>query len=681
MNKNYFVKVALPLPFFEEFLYSVPDNLINKLQIGKRALAPFRNTGYSGIITKVISSNDEILNFSVKDIEDIPDNFQIFTENELNIARKLADYYIAPLGLTLYSFIPAGLKWKKEKGIWKKFEYETKVYEIVKEKAEKLTKKQKKLLEFIKKLQIPTEEEILEAGFSKNTIQSLIKKGVIKGKYLDFEYKKKENTEFFSPLENSNVKLQNKLYIFSGKTSENRLREYLKLFSSLLKQKKSVIVVFPNIKSINYFYEEVSKYFPKVYTYFEGISQKKLIDTIKNLQKENGILITTFSGMLIPVKNLGLVIIEEEYANSYKTMKTPKMDIRRIAYEIHREKSIPVIYSGLIPSLENYFLYKKGQVSPINRNFLKIPKKAKIKIYPYDKEKIFSVLLKNIITESTLILANKKAYASFLYCPRCDEEVICNNCDVPLKIYKNVNLFLKCEICKDKFEYINTCPKCENPLEEVGTGIEKLEEILKLQYGKNYISRLEEKTETPIKITTTITNLEYIPKNFKTVINIFPDFTLFTPDYKGRENFFKNVVVPYSKSVENYYLITNQYEEISIKSFLNNKIEDFYKQELETRKLSKLPPYKKIILLTFEKKNLNLEFLQNLFEIWINANNIKNFDYKGVLKGYIQKKKNKNIAQVLLVDFKEKHLIKDLYEKARKLGFKMSIDINPISIY
>ncbi|HIE59158.1 MAG TPA: hypothetical protein EYP82_04360 [Hydrogenothermaceae bacterium] len=544
-----------------------------------------------------------------------------------------------------------------------------------------MTKKQKKLLEFIKKLQIPTEEEILEAGFSKNTIQSLIKKGVIKGKYLDFEYKKKENTEFFSPLENSNVKLQNKLYIFSGKTSENRLREYLKLFSSLLKQKKSVIVVFPNIKSINYFYEEVSKYFPKVYTYFEGISQKKLIDTIKNLQKENGILITTFSGMLIPVKNLGLVIIEEEYANSYKTMKTPKMDIRRIAYEIHREKSIPVIYSGLIPSLENYFLYKKGQVSPINRNFLKIPKKAKIKIYPYDKEKIFSVLLKNIITESTLILANKKAYASFLYCPRCDEEVICNNCDVPLKIYKNVNLFLKCEICKDKFEYINTCPKCENPLEEVGTGIEKLEEILKLQYGKNYISRLEEKTETPIKITTTITNLEYIPKNFKTVINIFPDFTLFTPDYKGRENFFKNVVVPYSKSVENYYLITNQYEEISIKSFLNNKIEDFYKQELETRKLSKLPPYKKIILLTFEKKNLNLEFLQNLFEIWINANNIKNFDYKGVLKGYIQKKKNKNIAQVLLVDFKEKHLIKDLYEKARKLGFKMSIDINPISIY
>lgn len=681
MNKNYFVKVALPLPFFEEFLYSVPDNLIDKLQIGKRALAPFRNTGYSGIITKVISSNDEILNFSVKDIEDIPDNFQIFTENELNIARKLADYYIAPLGLTLYSFIPAGLKWKKEKGIWKKFEYETKVYEIVKEKAEKLTKKQKKLLEFIKKLQIPTEEEILEAGFSKNTIQSLIKKGVIKGKYLDFEYKKKENTEFFSPLENSNVKLQNKLYIFSGKTSENRLREYLKLFSSLLKQKKSVIVVFPNIKSINYFYEEVSKYFPKVYTYFEGISQKKLIDTIKNLQKENGILITTFSGMLIPVKNLGLVIIEEEYANSYKTMKTPKMDIRRIAYEIHREKSIPVIYSGLIPSLENYFLYKKGQVSPINRNFLKIPKKAKIKIYPYDKEKIFSVLLKNIITESTLILANKKAYASFLYCPRCDEEVICNNCDVPLKIYKNVNLFLKCEICKDKFEYINTCPKCENPLEEVGTGIEKLEEILKLQYGKNYISRLEEKTETPIKITTTITNLEYIPKNFKTVINIFPDFTLFTPDYKGRENFFKNVVVPYSKSVENYYLITNQYEEIAIKSFLNNKIEDFYKQELETRKLSKLPPYKKIILLTFEKKNLNLEFLQNLFEIWINANNIKNFDYKGVLKGYIQKKKNKNIAQVLLVDFKEKHLIKDLYEKARKLGFKMSIDINPISIY
>ena len=682
MSEKIFVRVALPLPFYEEFLYSVPKNLEDKAQIGKRVLAPFRKSGYSGIITEIFSSNEEFLEYFVKDIEDIPDNFQIFTQKEINIAKKLSDYYIAPLGLTLNSFIPAGLKWKKEVGKWKKFEYEVKIYEVINENIKGLTKKQKELLQFIKNLQFPTEEEILEAGFSKNTLNSLVKKGILKEKPLEFEYKaKKDNINSIQILDKENLNLQNKLYLFSGKSAKDRLLEYIKIFNQFLKHNKSIMIVFPNIKSINFFYEQISKYFPNVYPYFEGISQKKLIETIQKLQKEIGILITTFSGMLIPVKNLGLIVVEEEYANSYKTLKTPKMDVRRIAYEIHKEKNIPVIYSGFIPSLESYFLYQKKQMLPINENFLKIPQKAKIKIYPYDKEKIFSSLLKNIITENTLILANKKAYASFLYCPRCDEEIVCENCDIPLKIYKKQNLFLKCEICKEKFEYTKLCPKCETPLHEVGTGIEKIEEILKSQFGEDYVSRLEEKAQTKVKITTTITNLEFLPQEFTTIINIFPDFSLFTPDYKGRENFFKNIVIPYSKAIKNYYLITNQIDDLALKAFLSNKIESFYIQELKNRKISKLPPYTKLILLTFEKKNLNLEFLQNLFEIWINANNIKNFDYKGVLKGYIQKKKNKNIAQVLLIDFKEKELLKNLYEKAQKMGIKMSIDINPVSIY
>ncbi|EDP74073.1 hypothetical protein [Hydrogenivirga sp. 128-5-R1-1] len=345
----------------------------------------------------------------------------------------------------------------------------------------------------------------------------------------------------------------------------------------------------------------------------------------------------------------------------------------------YTKKKTEFIYSSLVPSIESFYSIKKNIIKPLKERFLKIKYKANIKIYPFDKE--FSLKrLTEILQDKkkTLIIANKKAYASFLYCPRCEDEILCQNCDVPLKVYKKEKEYLECSICKTKYETITRCPECETPLETVGIGIEKVEEYLKKYFTG--ISYLHEEKDTNIKLTTTILDKDLTTENFERVINIYPDFFLFVQDYKGREKFFRNILYSYIKAEKEFILFTNQQNDISIKAFLNKKLEKFYEDELNIRKNFGYPPFKRYILLTFEKKILDIDFLNELFKIWIKENNLKNVKYKGIFKGYHYKVKGKERAQLLLIDFKNKQALKILHEKCRKLGIKLIIDVDPVQI-
>ena len=683
MNEYIYVKVALPLPIFEEFTYSIPKSLYKKLPdknlVGYRALVPFGrgNTGYTGIITEVFESDNPLLAFEVKNVEDIPDNFPIFTKKQLNIASRLSDYYISPLGMVLQLFIPAALKWKKKGGKWIINYYENKLYSVNPQAILKgLTQNQKKVVEVLLEVGSLSQQELVEMGFSIKTIKSLEKKGVLISKSLAFLADKEHSPKIIDKsLEKKDLSLKG-INFLNYRVAEKRLE----IYESLVKRvygNGSIVFLFPNIDTLKAIYNHFSAKFDNVYAYFEGLNPKENVRTLKTVRERPSILLTTFSGMLMPVKNLSLVIVEEEQSTTYKLLKSPKIDARRIAYEIHRQIKVPLIYSSYVPSVEGYYLVKTGKAKPLNKEE-KISHNAAINVHFFSKDKRLKAALLDNIQGKTLILANKKAYASFLYCPRCDEEVLCPTCDVPLRVYKKKDLYLKCEICKETFNLIETCPTCETKLVQFGFGIDKVYETLK---EANFdVSYLHDKKETQVKLATTVVDKEFVVGQFDTVINLFPDFYLYMPDYKGREKFFKNLIYPYIKAKNRYVLFTNNEDDISVKSLLKKNPEIFYKDELTARKKAKLPPFSKLILLTFEKKDLDVEFLKQLFEIWIQANSIKDFDYTGVLNAQISIVKGKRRAQVLLRDFKERALLKDLYKKAQKLGIRMIIDVDPVNL-
>ncbi len=679
-----YIEVCLPLPFHQTFTYKIRKEVYNKLSdkelVGRRVLVPFRNIGYTGIVLEEFHEDFSVYeDYEIKEIEDIPDSVPVFTQKEINIAKNISDYYVAPLGITLHYFLPAGLRWKKVNGKWIKKSPENYVYYLIKYDTKKLTAKQKELLEFIATNGEITEMEILETGFSKSTLQSLLKKGLVGKKSLVF-YKQSERkiSQDISGL--FDIKLPKKPVYFGYTKAQDRIKKYIQLIHNLKKENKSVMIVFPSISQLQKSYEILSNYFDKVYAYHDGLSANENVKTWFLLkEKSPSILLTSYSGILMPIKDLALIILEEEGSDAYKTLRTPKFDTRRAVYEIYREKSIHLMFSSFVPSVETYYSLTKKIFLPLKRS-IKTERKE-VKIFPFDKDFSIKKLIELLKEDKkTLVLANKKAYASFLYCPRCEEEIVCETCDVPLKVYKTENgKFLKCEMCKTKYEFIDTCIYCEETkLQVVGVGIEKLEEILKRHFQDN-VSYLSENKDTKIKIETTLMDKDLTVQNFERVINIFPDFFLFMQDYKGREKFFRNIVYSYLKAKDEFILFTNQKHDFAVKALLNSDLDEFYKKELEIRKKLEQPPFKTYILLTFEKKKLDISFLNEVFKGWLKENNIENIKYKGIFKAFHSVVKGKERAQVLLIDFKDKKALKNLSEKCRKLGIKLIVDINPVN--
>ncbi len=682
MEEDIYVEVAVPIAQYKTFTYKISPKLYksleNKALIGRRVLVPFRTTGFTGIVIE----KTEKPTYEVKEVEEIPDKEPLFTEKEINVLKKISEYYVSPIGLTVNFFIPDVLNWKKKNGKWIKTVKEEKIYVptvLTTSGLERLSKKSLELLEFILEYGEITRRDIVEAGFSLNSLKTLLKKGLVKEeKYIFRESTLKETKIPYM----KTLHLPKGKYVYGFKKADERLKQYLPLILDKIKKQKGVVIIFPTTKLVEYTYQILrEKFGDRVYRYHDGISGKEKIKTWFNLKNYKGsVLIGTFSASFIPVKDVDLYILEEEPSETYKVLRTPRFDTRRIIFELSTEKKASLIYASTVISTEAYFSVKKGIFSKYSKG--DVFKKGKsLEVIPLNREKVLTEKIINEIKDAknTLIIANKKAYASFLYCKKCEEEILCPECNIPLRVYSKPEKYLKCELCNVRYEYIRTCPVCSTELVEIGFGIEKIEEVLKKHFAEQ-ISSLEEKKETPIKLTTNIVDRELLVPEFELVINIYPDFLLNINDFRGNEKFFRNILTGFIKAEKKYILITNSIESAPVVSLQKKNVNLFYENELKIRKEFELPPYTKLILLTFEKKDLTIKKVEEIFKSWLEENRIKDIDFKGPFYAYYSNVRGKIRIQILLKNFKHKEKLKKLYETVSKKGIKLIIDVDPKQI-
>ncbi|NPA51858.1 MAG: hypothetical protein GXO22_03085 [Aquificae bacterium] len=680
MEEEIYVEVAIPIAQYKTFTYKIPLEILkqldNKELIGRRVLVPFRNTGFTGIII----DHTKKPSYQVKPIEEIPDKDVVFTKLELDILKKLSNYYVSPLGLTVNFFLPDVLNWKKKQGRWIKTVKEEKIYiptVVSTTGIQKLSLKALELLEFILERGEVTRKEIVEFGFSVSSLKTLIKKGLVKEEKFLF---REATLKARQPTYLKEEPLKDRRYLYSFDKQIDRIKRYLPIIYSQIKEKKDVFLIFPSVRAVDYVYSFLRKHFAdKVFVYHDGISGKQKIETWFNFRKYFGtILVGTFSGALVPTDRLGLIILEDESSDSYKALRVPRFDTRRVVLETSNQKGSILLFASTISSVESYYLQKTN----FFKNFQKwkIPD-VELQITPLNKEKLFT---EKIITEieqnqKVLIIANKKAYASFLYCVKCEEEITCPNCEIPLKIYSKPQKYLRCELCNQKYQYLKYCPTCHQELIEIGFGIERIEEILN-RYFKNQISYLEASVDTKIKLATSIVDKELLIPDFELILNIYPDFLLNINDFRGNERYFKNIYLGIFKAQKKYILVTNSIKNIAVKA-LEKKIPSiFYEKELYLRKEFELPPYTKLILLTFEKRNLDIETVEKIFKNWILEERITNINYKGAFFAYYPYMRGKTRIQIILKNFKNKQKLIQLYEKCRRKGIKLIIDIDPKQI-
>jgi primosomal protein N' (replication factor Y) len=366
------------------------------------------------------------------------------------------------------------------------------------------------------------------------------------------------------------------------------------------------------------------------------------------------IVIGARSAIFAPLKNLGLIIVDEEHDSSYKQSEdSPTYNAKNLAVIRGKLSKALVILGSATPSIESFYNAKKNKY--ILSTLLTRPTKTTLpKVHIVDmkrekhflfSEKLLSSIKKRLdLGEQVILFLNRRGYSNFLICSNCSNIIKCPHCDLSLTFHKNQNILL-CHSCDYKIIPPKICPLCKSfQQEKKGYGTEKVEATLKaifkgirtLRMDKDTTSKKNSheilfkefkagKADVLIGTQMIVKGLHFPSVTLVGVLN--SDAALNIPDFRASENVFQLITQVAGRAgredLEGEVIIqTNMPENSTIQLAAKQDFLSFYSKELENRKLFSYPPFSKIIKFTF----LGLD--ENKTKIF--AENFKNFLIKNL---------------------------------------------------
>ena len=207
---------------------------------------------------------------------------------------------------------------------------------------------------------------------------------------------------------------------------------------------------------------------------------------------EAKIIIGARSAIFAPVKDLGIIIIDEEHDISYKADSTPRYNAKELATYIAKLNNCPIVLGSATPDICTYYQSTEDKIRRFD--LLKRANEAslpEVKIIDLRNElaignkSVISLELKEEIEKNiknkkqTILFLNRRGYSTFVMCRECGYTARCNNCNISLTYHKNDNK-LKCHYCGYEIKTLTKCPECNSSkVKYFGTGTQKLEEEVK----------------------------------------------------------------------------------------------------------------------------------------------------------------------------------------------------------
>ena len=295
-----------------------------------------------------------------------------------------------------------------------------------------------------------------------------------------------------------------------GVTGSGKTEIYHKLILEAKKRGQQVIYLVPEImlseQALNRLQERLSKHHIRSIAWHCHLSDSEKLKTWhKAIQGKVDVILGTRSALFVPLKNLGLVIVDEEHEPSYKQSENPRYHGRDLAiYRAHITQALCVLGTAT-PSVETW-ANVKAQKYDMHRltsraNGRPLPK-VHIADMRYEKPNfegtyILSSLLREKISErlddheQTLLFLNRRGYAPYLYCPKCETRLTCPHCNAHLVFHKNGQC-LRCHICDYQMATYSKCTKCGTALKlSRGLGTQRIEACLHQLYKTARILRLD----------------------------------------------------------------------------------------------------------------------------------------------------------------------------------------------
>ena len=328
------------------------------------------------------------------------------------------------------------------------------------------------------------------------------------GEIAKYELNEKDKNFKLTKEQSINLNKLNKINRFDpsliyGVTGSGKTEIYLQLAEKLIQKNKSVLVLVPEINLI----PQLEKRFKNRFSGDIGVyhsrqtSNQRLKVWLRSKFGEIKIVIGTRSSVLIPLKDLGAIIVDEEHDQSYKQADGFKFSGRDIAIKRSQIEDIPIFLGSATPSLQTLKLVKEKKYKKYDL-LRRVDGKKPPKLIPLDISESSMLggiaaqtmdIINSVIKrgEQVLIFINRRGFAPLYECDNCGWVAKCSSCESNLVFHKSKNRLI-CHRCESVYRVNDSCPDCSsNEINILGTGTERVEEILKSTFKKVPIIRMD----------------------------------------------------------------------------------------------------------------------------------------------------------------------------------------------
>lgn len=503
--------------------------------------------------------------------------------------------------------------------------------------------------------------------------------------------------------------------------TEERISFYRKEIEKAQKNKKSILFLVPEFYKIDYFKNEIPALKNALVVHSSLTAKTRYTIWDKSLYESQSI-IGTRSALIIPLKNLGLIIVDEEESDFYKSFdQAPYINARDVAIKLSEITGSKIILGSSMPSIESFhrsrshkYTLKKIQKDHVrNLDIIDMKEELKNGNYSIFSKKLQERLLDTIQNNKQAILfINRRGLSTGLLCRDCGHIIKCQNCDVPMVYHQNFKLI--CHHCGQKLMPPTVCPECKSyKIKFIGAGTQRVEaefkkfldahKIADIGYARldsditptfeeqqDVLKKFRNKKYSVLVGTQSMLKEGLLPKvNLVSIITIDPILSL--PDFRINELIFKIVDKLWTKSMSPMILQTYIIDNYAFTNILNNSAEKFLSKELSDRKELLFPPFSQIIKLSYkhsnpEKAEQEAKILANKLKLQVsNIQQLTNsgqalggsgFTILGPAPAFIPRVKNGYIWQFLI-----KSTVQDVESRNKLLSIVPSnwkIDVDPI---
>lgn len=573
------------------------------------------------------------------------------------------------------------------------------IYIALQEKEQRFLENANFSLAKINELNLPLTSEQL---YAKNTIEEAVVKGI-------------SNT-----------------FLLFGVTGSGKTLIYLHVIKKTIEIGKSALVLVPEIALTPQLIDRFSKSFPNQVAIFHSkMSEQERFQVINNILKGNvKIVVGARSAVFAPLKNLGLIIVDEEHESSYKQdSPNPRYNGRDVAIMRGKFENATVVLGSATPSIESYYNAKVGRYKLLeiksradgaNLPVIKIidtinNRKHGLMQGEFSNELLEKIKEKILKKEGVILFQNRRGFASYLQCPDCGYIPMCNQCSVALVFHKTTH-DLQCHYCNASKKNTNTCPECGcNNMKEIGAGTQRIEDelatLLEMDNLNYTIERIDLDTtrlkgshrailerfavgKTDILVGTQMVakGIDFERVTLVGVINA--DLLMYVPNFRANERTLQLLIQVSgrsgrkSNSKGEVIIQTSQPDSFVIQNVVNNDYVSFYNNEIRTRQTAKYPPFYRFCIVEFKDENVEkVEAAASFFRKFLNNNSYINVlgpiiptinkiqnQYRRII--IIKNDKSKDPAAKLLNSLLTKAKSHYFSSKYKNIRFVIDIDSN-----